>query len=316
MRKWVGNLAALALGLAVALLLAEVLVGVAGPAPPPPEPPVRSNRLGYRDADHEPAKPPGVVRIAFVGDSYTRGARVREEDRFSNVVTRRLDDEWPQVSVEGINFGKVGADTINNLEVLRKRAPEFDPDAIVYGFVLNDFADKETLDAYHGRHLELERAHNRRWGWLVSLSGHSKLAGMINTLVLYRDSGQREAQVEYLTALYEPGPLFAYMSETLDEAMAEVAKARRGVVVFFPYLIEGEADFDFYVEAREIVRGGAARHSLSFIEVLPHLAARPYHEWWASEADHHPNAAAHEIVAALVVETLLRGEPLVESPTR
>jgi len=315
-RKRAGDLLAMVFGLVTALLLVEVLARFVGPPPPGPEPSFRENRDGYRDEDWETAKPAGVVRIGFVGDSYTFGAGVAEEDRFSNVVVRRLDAEWSQVRVEGLNFGTGGADVTHNLTRLRKRASLYDLDAIVYGFVLNDFASPAVLEAYHARRLELERRYRHKWGWLVSAARHSRVADMVNTLVSYRYSGLRENQIEYLASTYEPGPVFDRGNQALREAMVEMEKVRQGVVVFFPYFLENEDELEFYARARDLVRKAAQRHGHSFIELLPHLAHRPYYEWWVSEDDHHPNAAAHEITAELIVEALLAGEPLVETGRR
>jgi len=311
--KRAGNLLAVIIGLVVGLALGEVLVRAVGPAPPGPEPSVRRNELGYRDDDHELAKPPGVVRIAFIGDSFTFGSGVAEEDRFSNIVVRRLDAAWPQVRVEGLNFGDGGADVTTAARRLRSRVPSFDPDAIVYGFVLNDFASPETLYAYYERHAELGRRYDRDWWWLAGAAQYSRAADLANTLLKSRYSGQRENQLEYLASLYEPGELLGRGLDSLRKVMAAMDKTQRGIVVFFPYFLEDEAHLAFYTQARYLVSQAAQRHGITFIEVLPHLADHPYYDWWVSAEDHHPNAAAHKIAADLITEAFLAGEPLGEA---
>src|SRR5262249_41925267 len=47
-----------------------------------------SNRLGYRDSDHTPLKPPGVFRIVVLGDSIAAGLEV---DRYENVFPSILE---------------------------------------------------------------------------------------------------------------------------------------------------------------------------------------------------------------------------------
>ncbi|MGD8330540.1 MAG: SGNH/GDSL hydrolase family protein [Acidobacteriota bacterium] len=311
--KRAGNVLAVILGLVVGLAAGEVLTRAVGPAPPGPEPPVRRNAMGYRDDDHELAKPLGVVRIAFVGDSYTFGSGVAEEDRFSNIVVRRLDEAWSQVHVEGLNFGDGGADVTTAARRLRARVPSFEPDAIVYGFVLNDFASPETLYAYYDRHAALGRRYDREWWWLAGAARYSQVADLANTLLKFKYSGQRENQLEYLASLYQPGELLGRGLDSLRKVMAAMEKAQRGIVVFFPYLLEDEADLGFYTQARYLVSQAAQRHGITFIEVLPHLADHPYYDWWVSQEDHHPNAAAHRITASLIAEAFLAGEPLGEA---
>src|SRR5688572_26831400 len=43
---------------------------------------VQFNSMGFRDREHERAKPPGVKRIVVIGDSFSEAVQVNVEDTF------------------------------------------------------------------------------------------------------------------------------------------------------------------------------------------------------------------------------------------
>src|SRR5437588_12888009 len=67
---------------------------------------VRINSDGLRDREHSKTKPPGVFRIAVVGDSYAEAFQVDEEKAFWSVMERRLQGCTALAGrrVEVINF--------------------------------------------------------------------------------------------------------------------------------------------------------------------------------------------------------------------
>lgn len=96
-----------------------------------------SNRLGYRDRDHTPAKPPGTYRIAVLGDSIAAGYRIpRTEDTFPALLERRL--RAARRPVEVLNFGVTGYNTAQEVETLRARGLAFAPDLVLVAYCHND----------------------------------------------------------------------------------------------------------------------------------------------------------------------------------
>ncbi len=97
----------------------------------------RSNRLGYRDRDHSVGKPPGVYRIAVLGDSIAAGYRIRRsEDTFPAQLEARLRRQG--LPVEVLNFGVSGYNTMQEVETLRVRALRFNPDLVLVAYCHND----------------------------------------------------------------------------------------------------------------------------------------------------------------------------------
>lgn len=102
--------------------------------------PVRSNTAGFWD-DEFPGerKPGGPCRIVFLGDSFTWGYGVREEERFSNVL--RGGDP----TLETLNFGMAGYGTDQALLVWRHVAVTSKPDLVVLTVHTNDYRENVSV---------------------------------------------------------------------------------------------------------------------------------------------------------------------------
>ena len=94
---------------------------------------VKINSHGFRDRDHEIAKPLNTLRIAVVGDSFAEAFQVPLEKAFWSVMEQKLN-ECPQADrskVEVLNFGVSGFSTARELILLQKRVWQYSPDLIV-----------------------------------------------------------------------------------------------------------------------------------------------------------------------------------------
>lgn len=104
------------------------------------------NSLGYRDKEWSTDKPPGVRRIAFVGDSFTYGWGIRNpQERFTGrlqtMFNRRHQSREPGGNsqlVEVMNASKPGWDTGAQIQPMIDLIAAYDVDEIVLCYVPND----------------------------------------------------------------------------------------------------------------------------------------------------------------------------------
>jgi hypothetical protein len=100
----------------------------------------RTNRQGFRGPrDFDPE--PGFRRVAFVGDSFTFGTAVEDEQTFVRLVEERLAD------VRSLNFGLPAFGIDQMWAALRHFALRFGPDLVVLSFILDDL--ERSFQAYH-----------------------------------------------------------------------------------------------------------------------------------------------------------------------
>jgi lysophospholipase L1-like esterase len=183
-----------------------------------------SNRLGYRDRDHTLAKPPGIYRIAVLGDSIAAGYRIpRTEDAFPALLEQILRAEG--LPVEVLNFGVTGYNTEQEVETLRDRALAFAPDLVLMAYCHNDRRppDPRIVQALReagGKRRLLPQAEAER------LLVHSALYRFLRYAVL--EARREEAA--------ETGP-----GDTVEPSLRELARLSRQegfevLLAVFPYL--------------------------------------------------------------------------------
>ncbi|HEU5208087.1 MAG TPA: SGNH/GDSL hydrolase family protein [Longimicrobiales bacterium] len=98
------------------------------------------NEFGMRDRAYTLQKPPGVVRIAFLGSSYEAGAGVRDDETYENVVEDRLNRELGEAGVgyEILNFSAAGYTVLHGFLIAEQRAWNFEPDAVLFALHTNE----------------------------------------------------------------------------------------------------------------------------------------------------------------------------------
>lgn len=107
---------------------------------------VRINNLGFRDMDDkEIQKKPGVYRVLFIGDSYTFGYGVSEQESFPKLTEMHLKRSGTQTEVLNAGIPGVGPDWYYLF--LKHKAFDFAPDLIVVNIYLgNDLFDHAYFD--------------------------------------------------------------------------------------------------------------------------------------------------------------------------
>lgn len=121
---------------------------------------VRTNRLGFRDAEFPAARDRRRYRIVVLGDSFAFGYGVPVEARVDTVLTR-LGAGRP----ETLNLGVTGYSTDQELLLWRRFGAALEPDAVVLMYTGNDprgnalpvgFGHPKPVFLVRGERLELE----------------------------------------------------------------------------------------------------------------------------------------------------------------
>lgn len=111
---------------------------------------LRFNRYGFRGPDRPREKPPGVRRIAVMGDSMVASIAVEEQDTLVYHLESKLNGAGEKGTWEAFNFGVSAASPGTELVVYRELASQWHPDIVLMAFFLgNDISDSSReLDNY------------------------------------------------------------------------------------------------------------------------------------------------------------------------
>jgi hypothetical protein len=104
---------------------------------------VETNRWGFRDRDRILEKPPGMFRIALVGDSVVEGVHVNP-DQVMNIQMEKLLLQQGYHNVEVMNFGIEGIGTTQELIMYKDRIRRFHPDLVVLTVSDNDVMNNSS----------------------------------------------------------------------------------------------------------------------------------------------------------------------------
>jgi lysophospholipase L1-like esterase len=271
------------------LLYYELIPGVAG-----------VNQAGYRGPEYTEAKPDGVKRIVGIGNSTAFGSGVGEGDTYLRRLEMLLNTSGGE-PVQVVNLAVAGYNTHQELEMLKTRGFDFDPDLIVLGYDHNDpdpilGGGRPPIPDDYGRnglHSELLRLLMRTFYDRFSLRFSNRTDGYI--------SGGDEW-------------------DSHVGALKEIARLSRErgiplVIVIYDAWIVRE-DFEqsrHYRELHEPLRSlwrEEGFHVLECYELFQSIMAergwQDIQPLWVSiePRDGHPNAEGHELIAKAALEVI------------
>ena len=291
---------------------------------------VAISSAGLRDREFASPKPAGVFRIAAIGDSVTYGSGGPRELSWPKRLEDRLAElAGPNAGVEVLNLGVPGYNVTQVVRRLRLRGVPFDPDLVVYGYVLNDpQAFSLEASALRDMRASAERGEPPGAGALVRWLSRSRLFLLAHTLFTSNASTSRAVVAglpadpsyaaaggpgrdAYFRALHRDGD----GPQRLASGFADLAASARehhlrALVAIFPLFDESGPDTSLAdVHAR--VAEQARQAGLDVVDLLPAFQA-------AAEVPHrdlridflHPSPFGQRIAAAAILEHLCREQAL------
>jgi lysophospholipase L1-like esterase len=239
---------------------------------------VRTNAFGMRDVERTKEKPPGVVRVAALGDSFTFGFGVESEATWPAVLERLLNEGAPARRVEVLNFGAGGYSTQDEAVVLRRRALEFAPDVVVLGYVEND-PETDPIQPLHAYY------HRPRW-WQ-----HSHLLRLVAN-VANRWEIERWGDGDYVLYLHRSPAKWGSVTAAFRDVAQVTAAARIPVVV---------ALFPAPGEVLALVEQAAKDAGFTTVRV----PFSSYPSGACEQDDGHPNVLGHRVTAQALRDVLV-----------
>lgn len=261
--------------------------------------PPRLNRAGFRNRGFSPQPEPGVVRIAVVGDSFTWGQGIAERDRFTDLLQLEIGPNF-----EILNFGRPGAETVDELQILREHVLPARPDFVLLQWFVND-----VEGASHGdRPVPIPLVPS--WRVASWLHRHSALYYVVNRPWIETQVrvGLVESYRENMERRFgnprSPASLAALAA--LESFAGEVHEA--GVpmaIAVFPELSQLGLGQDRWAFLIDRLLAFCVDRAVSCIDLRPVLA--PYGKGkalWANRLDSHPGPLAHRLAARAILEHL------------
>ncbi len=268
----------------------------------------RVNSLSLRDRDYAPAKPPGKKRILILGDSFTYGMGVPDdEDIFPEIIERRLNAlelETAPDGVEVLNAGLPATLTGHWVDLLEKTAAEFQPDVVLVVFFLRDGTRVMFIPEFFMKIRAEIVARNERSVWYQKFYSFR----------LLRDALDRRD----ISRIYTQRFLNAYFGNDTETREWQVAQdnllrlrdfarnhsADMGLVVF-PVLVQLTGDYPFQAIC-DLLADFCGTNDIPVHDLMDGFRGQNASQLWVSPWDQHPNPRGHALVAESLMPFVLQ----------
>jgi len=153
--------------------------------------PVKINRDGFRDSHHQKEKPPGVLRVLGLGDSFMFGWGVQEEEAFLRKLEVGLEYRIKR-PVEAINAGVPGWGLNQYYLFLKRTGIQFSPDIVVVAYFVDDLSGPVQDQ------IPPESQYDGRLHFKGSILHYSRLFNFLKSLSHLVREKNRSTRVDYL----------------------------------------------------------------------------------------------------------------------
>jgi lysophospholipase L1-like esterase len=266
----------------------------------------RTNSAGFRGPEYEEAKAPGTFRLVIVGDSFTMGSGVGEEQAYPALVEAKLNARGRLSHVEVLNLGLAGLNLALIVQRLETLGLRFHPDLIVYGFTVNDIEGP----AYRASRAESVAAAQARWQRFAGSPSYLLRLLWPGWLSLTELVRARPGSYSYeLEDNYFHNPdAWAGLAGGLDR-LAAIGKTHGVCVhVLLHTVLHHLGSSHVLRPIYERVAGAASERGLTVTQSFPVFRGRDERTLVVGAYDLHPNAAGHRLLARALVAGL-RGLP-------
>lgn len=235
------------------------------------------NHMGLRDKEYNDVKPEKTMRWVFCGGSYVMGPGVEKEVTFEALVEEWLNDSLQKAgagNLEILNFSNGGYLLPQAVELCRKRIFQYEPDYVFY------FAHPGELE-YTPKNI------SRLIAFGVDLSEFPVFQKVVDETGLKQSTSRLE-----MMRRMEP-----YQEELLRwgyKEITDMCKAHNAqpVWVFFPTTTDGDTRAEF-LKVSKI----AEEYGFIVLDLSGVYAGNKSSSIQNSEADSHPNAIGHKLIA-------------------
>ncbi len=345
LRRWLFRIATIVIGIVIGVLLVEGAMRMVGIArrysvvhagiftlvddetleyallPGAPDRHQRISSAGLRDREFTIEKPDGVYRIAAIGDSVTFGLFSDWTQTYPRRLESLLNESVPDgPQFEVMNFGVVGYNAVQIARQLETKVMSYDPDLIIYGYVLND---PQTFS------LELEKLRRledvMRFGQsdspyrpLHRALDASRIYRLIRSATVRPPDRLREQIPEPLFKAMREGNHHAYMQalhtgaswESTRHAITRMARVARDTPILFVLFptqscMEDE-EHQKLANIRTLVLDTASKNAMPTLDLLNPMRRAAAESRWSIFVDLlHPAPVGNDIAAAAIAAHLL-----------
>jgi len=253
----------------------------------------RTNSRGARGPEYEVPKPSSVFRTVIVGDSFTMGSGVDEEDTYSARLQGRLDANDSNRKHEVVNLGVGGFNMDAIVARLRLQGLRLQPDLVVYGWTYNDIESS----VYRKTSSPIAPAVT---GLLFEKLARDRITAVRDMFYPATDSYVAELDQNY----FRNDAAWKIFTEGLDNFALIASSERVCAVMLLHTGLYSLNRFHPFQRFYDVVAEAAEERGIYVVRTFDRYKGLEPKSMWIHPTDSHPNAEGHRILADALGETI------------
>ena len=245
------------------------------------------NDKGFRGLDKSFEKPKKINRIAFLGDSFTLGIGVKDDDTLPANFEHAVRSKYRNTEV--LNFGISGSSTNQQIDLLERYLISFKPDIVVIVLFLND-ANRTGTIQFLSRPKVLKKV--RKYSFFINA-----VVGGVEKVYLHKK----------MISHYQDG--YIEGSEGWEMIKAALMKGKslsekhdfQFIVAVYPVLVQLNEGYPFS-NIHKTIEDYCVSLKIPFVDLFNGFIGKKGSELWVHPTDQHPNEIANKIAGAELSE--------------
>jgi len=259
---------------------------------------IPQNATVLTDRAHAPAKKPGTIRIAVVGDSFSFAPYMQFDDTFAKRLERWLNLNEKQPAVEVINYGVPRYSTSHEIAVV-ERAIREQADLVVLQITLND----PEIKPYRPTGLLVDEA-NGQVKLASGILSYWRSLGYVVTRI--KNTETHKEYIRYFFKLFDGKKTWGNFSKSLQTLVKRCNDARVPIVatVFPLFGHPVNAEYPFF-PLHEKVADALKKLNVPSLDLAENYRDLPLDRLQVIPiVDRHPNEIGHRIAAEAMMPWL------------
>ena len=228
-----------------------------------------TNTEGFRDRNHTVHS--NTEKIAILGDSFTMGTGVSEEEMYVPTTENLLNKLDQEYDYEVFNFGVSGYALTNYKTILERNALKYNPDLVVIGFCASndhyEIGKDFSMDDF-----TIKPKKNVFWDSYLKKLLHIKLKSQKPTPIIYETE-----QIDYMDAQFQ----------NFQDIL--VKNNSKGLIFYMDLVYDS-------VRVQQI-KTLAEKNNFLFLDASEFFQDKNLFQYIVNELDPHPNGKANQIFA-------------------
>ncbi|MDO6596424.1 SGNH/GDSL hydrolase family protein [Oceanihabitans sp. 2_MG-2023] len=229
----------------------------------------KTNAEGFRDRDHELNA--NTTKIAVLGDSFTMGTGVKEQETYVYQTERTLNNSNKNENYEVFNFGVSGYALSNYITILKRNTLNYNPDLVVIGFCASNDHFEIGTD-FSLEDFTIKPKKNVFWDSYIKKLLQIKLKATATEPVSYNT-----ANINYIDKQFK----------TLQNILSQ--NNSKGLIFYL--------DLVYDPIRVATIKKLSEKNNLLFLDVSEFFQNKNLFKYIVNELDPHPNGKANQIFA-------------------